>query len=168
MVILLPHPHRYPPGKPQEGIPSMNTRTNSIAIGICFLWLILPGLLRAADSDALELEVVPQTLEVGPCGQDSPLLVVVRNRTKSMVSDLQLSLLTDVPLEIEPKPDVKSAASQQQTSWQFRVKCTSEFPGSSLHVVLSGKLSADNRAAINQIVTKSIPVKLREPQTLES
>jgi hypothetical protein len=146
----------------------MNTKTISIAVRICLLWLALPVLVRAADPDALELEVVPQTLEVGPCGQDSPLLVVVRNRGKNAVSELQLSLLTDVPLEFTPpKPDVKSVTAQQQTIWQFNVRCTSEFPASSLQVVVSGKVSGD-KGPITQIVDKSIPVKLREPQALES
>jgi hypothetical protein len=135
---------------------------------ICLLWLIVP-LVHAASLEGLELEVVPQSLELGSCEKDSLLLVIARNQGKSAVAKLQLTLLTDIPLEITPKPDVRKLISLQQTSWQFNVRCISEFPASSLHVVLSGDSAEKNNGqAIRQIVTKSIIVKLREPQTLES
>ena len=147
----------------------MRVKNSSILLRICLLWLIVPALLHAAGPEGLELEVVPQSLELGPCGKDSPLLVIARNQGKSAVANLQLTLLTDLPLEITPKPDVRTLVSLQQTSWQFNVRCVSEFPAGSLHVVLSGDSAEKNNGqALRQIVTKSISVKLREPQTLES
>ncbi|HXO38269.1 MAG TPA: hypothetical protein VN872_06505 [Candidatus Acidoferrum sp.] len=136
---------------------------------VCLLWLIVPAVLHAAAPEGLELEVVPQSLELGPCGKDSSLFVIARNQGKSTAANLQLTLLTDLPLEIAPKPDVRTLVSLQQTSWQFNVRCVSEFPAGSLHVVLSGDLAEKNNGqALRQIVTKSITVKLREPQALES
>jgi hypothetical protein len=136
---------------------------------IFLLWLIVPAVLHATDPEGLELEVVPQSLELGPCGKDSPLLVIARNQGKSAVANVQLTLLTDLPLEITPKPDVQTLVSFQQTSWQFNVRCGSEFPPGSMHLVLSAdSTEKTNGQALHRIVTKSITVKLREPQTLES
>jgi hypothetical protein len=144
-------------------------KNSSVLLRIFLLWLVVPAVLHAAGPEGLELEVVPQSLELGPCGKDSPLLVIARNQGKSAVANLRLTLLTDLPLEITPKPDVQALAPLQQTSWEFNVRCVSEFPSGSLHVVLSAESAEKtNGEALRQIVTKSLTVKLREPQTLES
>jgi hypothetical protein len=147
----------------------VRTKNSTVLLRIFLLWLVVPAVLHAAGPEGLELEVVPQSLELGPCGKDSPLLVIVRNKGKSATANLQLSLLTDLPMEITPKPDVRTLVSRQQTSWQFNVRCSSEFPAGSLHVVLSAESAEKtNGEALRQIVTNSLTVKLREPQTLES
>lgn len=147
-------------------MPDVNPGPNCVLL----LCLLLTVPLRGAEPAAsgLQLEVVPQTLELASCEQSSPLLVIARNPTSQAASALEITSFSDAPVQLSPKPAVKTLAPGQQTSWQFQVKCTSDFASGSLHIVLSSRLSTGGGTQLAQIATKSIAVKLREPKTLDS
>jgi hypothetical protein len=137
---------------------------------LLLLFLLLPLPLRAAvlGSGGVELEVVPQTLNLESCEKSVPLLIIVRNSTDQAASNLKISSFSDVPIELSHKPTLTALASRQQKLWQFKIRCTSDFSSGLLHIVLSDKLKSSDGVWQSQIATQSVAVKLREPQTLES
>jgi hypothetical protein len=143
---------------------------NSDPVRVSLLCLVLALPLRGAEpaGGGLQLEVVPQTLELSSCEQSSPFLVIARNPTSQAASALEITSFSDVPVQLSPKPAAKSLPPGQQTSWQFEVKCNSDFASGYLHIVLSSRLATGGGAQLAQIATKSVAVKLRDPQTLDS
>jgi hypothetical protein len=137
-----------------------------------WMWLLLGCVLplcAAAQTALVQLEVVPQTLELSSCADGAHLLVIARNPSNiESASDLELKTFADVPIQLQPgTAGAKKLKPGENISWDFKVTCTSGFSTGGLQVVLNSKLDRP-RGALAQIVTKAVTVKLRDPQLLES
>ena len=146
----------------------MNRNSGPVCAALLCLVMALPLCAAEPGADGIQLDVVPQSLELTSCEQSSSVLIIARNPTSQAASALQITSFSDVPVQLSPTPAVKALAPGQQTSWQFEVKCTSDFASGYLHIVLSDKLARGGRTQVAQIATKSVAIKLREPQTLEN
>lgn len=125
--------------------------------------------LAAQESKSgIQLEVVPQTLEIASCQTGSPLLVIARNPTSQTAPAVQITSLSDGGLTLSPSPPTVTLASHRETSWQFQVTCQSGFVSGNVHIVLRSNPPGQSGPVAVQIATKSIPVKLRDPRPLEN
>ncbi len=143
------------------------------ATGRRLSWTILLLIGRAFSEPAapaapLQLEVVPQAVELSSCDERARLLVIVRNAGQHSASDLAITSFADVPIQLLPdKVAAKSLSAYQQVSWQFDVQCRAAFLTGSLQIILSSRMPASGNGLLSQIVVKSIPVKIRESEPLE-
>ena len=140
----------------------------------CWMWLFVlsGGVLscNAAESPtALQLETVPQSLELTSCEEGARLLAIVRNPSSTEIAaDLELKTFADVPVKVAPEPATAKTLKPGETiSWEFKVTCTSGFSAGAMQVVLSNKL---NHAGVllSQIATKPVTLKLRDPQLFDN
>ncbi|MBZ5506219.1 MAG: hypothetical protein LAO78_12230 [Acidobacteriia bacterium] len=137
-----------------------------------WLFLLLGGVLscNAAESPtALQLETVPQSLELTSCEEGARLLAIVRNPSSTEIAaDLELKTFADVPVKVAPEPAMAKTLKPGETiSWEFNVTCTSGFSTGAMQVVLSNQL---NHAGVllSQIATKPVTLKLRDPQLFDN
>ena len=145
----------------------MKSNSNCLVHFLVCLVAVWP--LPAQESKSgIQLEVVPQTLEIASCQTGSPLLVIARNPTSQTAPALEVTSLSDAALTLSPAPQPVALAPQRETSWQFQVTCRSDFAAGNLQIVLRSNPSVQSGPAAIQIVTKSIPVKLRDPRPLEN
>lgn len=135
-------------------------------IVFCFAVALVP--LRAEQPNAIQMEVAPQSLELASCDPGSTLLVIARNPSDQTAPALELSTFSDAPLQVAPTPEVKSLAPHRETSWQLQVTCGPDFAGGNLQIVLADKLARGAGDETAQIVARSVPVKLRDPQPLDN
>ena len=139
-------------------------------IRISFLILACAGWLSAqTPSNSVSLKIVPSSLELASCDSGTKLLVIAKNGTGRQLKCLELSSFSDVPVQITPAPQIELAAlgAGQQTSHMFEVKCTSTFASGQLHFIVSSK-PASVGAAISELATESVQVKLRPPETIDN
>ena len=97
-----------------------------------WMWLLLGCVLplcAAAQTALVQLEVVPQTLELSSCADGAHLLVIARNPSNiESASDLELKTFADVPIQLQPgTAGAKKLKSGENISWDFKVTCTSGF-----------------------------------------
>jgi hypothetical protein len=139
-------------------------------IRIGFLIIAFAGLISAqTSSDTVTLKIVPSSLEMASCDGKSKLLVIVTNGTGRQLTDLELSSFADVPVEVTPALPLALPAlgAGQKTSSMFEVKCTATFAPGQLHFVVSSK-PVSVGAAVSEIATESVQVKLRAPETIDN
>lgn len=136
---------------------------------ISFLFcLVAPLPLAAQGPGGIQLEVVPQTLELDSCETGSPLLVVARNPSAQSAPALVVAYFSDAALALAPAQEPRALAPHQETSWQYQVTCQSGFAAGNLQIVLRSNPSLRAGPAAAQIATRSVTVKLRDPRPLES
>jgi hypothetical protein len=127
----------------------------------------VPLRAQQPNPNAIQMEVVPQSLELPSCDPGSQLLVIARN-PGTQTAALQISSFSDAPVQILSPPKIRSLAPHQETSWQLQVTCGSDFTSGNLQIVLSDKLGHGGGNEIAQIITRSVAVKLREVQPLDN
>lgn len=125
-------------------------------------------LAAQAPAGGIQLEVVPASLEFSSCDIGATILVIARNPTAQPTPALQVTSFSDASLTLSPNPVPKALAPHRETSWQFQVKCGPDFNGGNLQIVLRSAPSANANGASDQIVTRSLPVKLRDLRPLDS
>ena len=144
-------------------------KSNSNCLAHLLICLVAVWPLSAQESKGgIQLEVVPQTLEIASCQTGSPLLVIARNSTSQTAPALEVTTLSDAALTLLPPPQPVALAPQRQTYWQFQVTCQSGFTAGNLQIVLRSNPSVQSGPVAIEIETKSIPVKLRDPLPLEN
>jgi hypothetical protein len=135
-----------------------------------FLIFALAGWLAAqTPSNSVSLKIVPSSLELASCDAGTKLLVIATNGTGRQLTGLELSSFSDVPVQLTPALplEVATLGPGEKTSSMFEVKCTPTFASGQLHFVLSSK-PAKAGAAVSEITTESVQVKLRAPETIDN
>lgn len=113
----------------------------------------------------MQLETAPQGLELTSCEDGAHLLVIARNSSTASASDLSVRFFSDVPAKTSPESlSAKALKPNESVSWEVNVTCTASFSAGALQAVLTSHAAGEQE----QIVTKSVTVKLRAPESFDN
>lgn len=109
--------------------------------------------------------MLPSSLSVSSDGAGVQLLVVLRNPGDSEIQQIQVSSLTEPGIAVSPSQPlrVSALAAHSDTSWVFQVSQSQIEPiDKPLRILI-----AYRDGSVSRIIAQSIPVKTREPDTLD-
>lgn len=125
--------------------------------------------IHAQTTPSFTLEVLPDNLELESCDFKTPLFIVARNTGAQPIASLTLDPTTDPKITLTPIDPVPTGPLNKgdQRRWSYHVTCSAAFIPTTLVFTATGKSSNDS-SGLSQIILKSIPVKLRPPDALDS
>lgn len=121
--------------------------------------------VASGASTHAEVEVLPNSVELLPNGQETHVLVVLRNTSETNLSAFKLSWLNDETIKIsaaEPL-DLKGLAPHAETVWTLGFSQAGLDP-----VAGSVRIRIDYQdGGIPKVIAQSLPVKSREPVLID-
>jgi len=157
-----------------HGEPRMNSRSTSrrrlVAVGL-FLILALAGHSPISNAQGKlpgampEVDVFPASLAVSPDGAATQLLVILRNPGEGAIRQIEVSWLADSGVTVLPAQPLilSSLAPHSDTSWVLQVSQSQIEPiDGSVRLRVAYRDSSGSK-----IIAQSIPVKSREPVTID-
>jgi hypothetical protein len=121
---------------------------------------------QARQSGAMpEVDVLPTSMAVSSVGAVTQLLVIMRNPGEAEIRQIEVSWVADAGIAVLPAQPLSlpSLAPHSDTSWVLQVSQSQLDPiDSSLGLRIAYKDSSGSK-----IIAQSIPVKSREPDTMD-